>query len=116
MGDGENKAMVAAFYERLPIFCFTCGKIGHAAIACSRISSDTTPDVCAGEMALGVSQSAGEHDMQVDGARHSKDSENSSFPDKPQETWLEKAVDSETGFGPWLVVQRHRGRGYGRGP
>ncbi|XP_039120330.1 uncharacterized protein LOC120256715 [Dioscorea cayenensis subsp. rotundata] len=36
---GENSVFIIALYEKLPVFCFSCGRVGHGDSNCTFISS-----------------------------------------------------------------------------
>lgn len=97
--------MVPVFYERLPIFCFKCGLVGHGEGACSLNT----------EKPLGVMTSEGE--MVVDQIPSQQTGHLEAVTADFRGATSDQKSEDENQYGPWLVVQRrHRGRGGDRTP
>ena len=116
VGDGEGKAMVAVLYERLLIFCFSCGSIKHVAGSCTHPPCSSTMVCRANAVDPETSRTADEHDTQLDRARQAEIFEEKDGTKSAQDARLDAVRALDANFGPWLVVQRHRGQRCGRGP
>ncbi|XP_039135824.1 uncharacterized protein LOC120273259 [Dioscorea cayenensis subsp. rotundata] len=112
IGDEEHRSMVAVVYEKLPVFCFKYGLIGHGEDVCSTDISRSP----GGGHGNGILEDASLQDqlhMQVDVDVEEGEALRSLLAaegkDCPKEAEMAKEDDGQ--YGPWMVVQRRRGRG-----
>lgn len=97
---GDHSAFVLVLYEKLPVFCYKCGKVGHGEAHCLLASSHQ----CSGKHVPSGSsrpeQVQADPAMQVDEAAKEQDG----IEMDPDPTHL--ASDNEKEFGSWLKLRR----------
>lgn len=113
---GENLVFILVLYEKLPVFCFKCGRVGHGestcTFACSRKpETDPQPPANSLEKAMEV-----DDQTRLSGGANNLVNVVTPVP--------EQLIDNTTGasedmqdFGPWLKPRNRKGfaRGRGRG-
>lgn len=110
--DEDKNIFVVVLYEKVPIFRYHCGLVGHDIAACTNqrvmnhgdTLSSTSPeprdDVVPEAVVMPGESSHGGY-MEIDDCR------------QPLQPTLEEYEEPE--FGAWMVVTRRRGPGHGRG-
>ncbi|XP_039140407.1 uncharacterized protein LOC120277614 [Dioscorea cayenensis subsp. rotundata] len=105
LGDDLHRVFVVVQYECLPTFCYSCGVIGHGSSSCSR-------NPATGK-AKAFQPSRGSREKEVGaGARNSVLSSPASSDATPLAS---ESTESESDFGPWLLVTHRRGHSCSRG-
>ncbi|XP_039119178.1 uncharacterized protein LOC120255418 [Dioscorea cayenensis subsp. rotundata] len=106
IGDDFQKVFVVVMYERLPIFCYNCGLIGHGSKSCTRAASSG---------AGGFSLPARDERVPVERtAQVSNDVDH--IMDVSNPIFVPGSDDNmASDFGPWLLVSCQHGRARGRG-
>lgn len=107
LGDDVHRVFVVVQYERLPIFCYNCGLIGHGSNSCSCSvtsgASSSPPPPCSPEqMVVDSTLVSPVNDQRIDDI--------AADPVHP-------IHPPETDFGLWILVSRRHGgaRGHGGG-
>lgn len=104
IGDHDNRCMVAVFYERLPVFCFKCGLVGHGESGCPpKIDELGVEKLTMNGWSLIIFKASWICNWNPGGGGRGD-----------QVQGQEEGAGSH--YSPWLMVQRHRGRGRGRQP
>lgn len=107
IGDDFHRVFVVVMYERLPMFCYNCGLIGHGSSSCTKVmptgaGGPPMPDCRVRSQVEGSNQVS----ESMDHVMNSSETPNvmTSVPPVP-----------ESHYGPWLLVSRRRGGSRGRG-
>lgn len=111
---GDNSVFIIALYEKLPVFCYRCGRVGHGESNCTLLSSRKSDD---GPWSPAVSL---EKAMEVDDPHQSPGEAtegmvDSLMNDKEEFNIIPGVEDNSPEFGSWMKPRSHKGLGRGRG-
>ncbi|KAM0943006.1 putative transcription factor interactor and regulator CCHC(Zn) family [Dioscorea sansibarensis] len=103
---GEFAVFVLVLYEKLPVFCYKCGRVGHGETACPTSGSHLN----SGHQPVSVPSATEAMDagleMQIDEATGGQ----------PADAPSVQNTAEEKDYGPWLKPRYLRGATRGRGP
>lgn len=110
----DYAVFVIVLYEKLPVFCYSCGRIGHGESKCSFIRSRRS------ESSHQLPTVSSEWEMEVDELHQSSGVANERLMDPflvddPDPKINPGADDGSSDFGAWLKPRCQSGRIRGRG-
>lgn len=115
IGDDDDRVFVVVLYERLPTFCYKCGLVGHGSNNCNRRSSGgsghPSPPRSTDLASRQRQEVRDEPEARSEGMEAEMDPRQSDILEETEN--LDEL--SKTDYGPWMLVERRRGRGGGRG-
>lgn len=110
---GDNSVFIIALYEKLPVFCYNCGRVGHGESTCSFVSSRTKVPVHQQPSASSDQQ------MEVDDQRRGPGVVDARMLDcsksvNPAPNLYDEGEEESLDFGAWLKPRGRSSRGRGR--
>ncbi|KAJ0981964.1 hypothetical protein J5N97_010219 [Dioscorea zingiberensis] len=106
---GRSKCFVPILYEKLPVFCYNCGIVGHGAINCTKgVSGSRLEETGTGQQ---VSNPKGKEKVAEEAGTSARNT--GPQEERMQDQPMEEASIRDPNFGGWMTVQ---GNPYRRRP
>lgn len=114
LGDDLHRVFIVVLYERLPTFCYSCGVIGHGSSSCSR--APATGNAPAGQPPRSQrGKEVRQEPSPVFAGAGASDSGSLPQSNGNAVPSVPLFSETETDYGPWLLVSRRRGPSRPRG-